>query len=117
MSTRNQKRKAGASVAESENSPETNCPRVRSVIIVEENITEASTFTNESVLGLNSTLENLKTLLGKEITEEMKTLLAQSQRELISAIRSSSLENRICPDDEVVETPIRSVLSLLASAD
>ena len=41
----------------------------------------------------------------------MKTLLAQSQRELISAIRSSSLENRTCPDNEVVETPTRSVLS------
>ena len=36
----------------------------------------------------------------------MKTLLAQSQRELISAIRSSSLENRTNFNDEVMHTPI-----------
>ena len=66
---------------------------------------------DEYVLLLDSTLEILKTPLRKEITEEVKTLLAQSQRELIMAIRSSSLERRTCLYGEIVETPVRSATS------
>ena len=57
------------------------------------------------------TLESLKTSLRKEITEEVKTLLAQSQKELIMAIRSPSLESKTCADEEVVETLVRSTVS------
>ena len=55
-------------VTESENSPEANYLRVQSVLIGEKSITEASTSTNASVLGFDSTLENLKTSLRIEIT-------------------------------------------------
>ena len=93
MSTRNQKKKAGIAVSESESSLTENFPIVCSVVIGEEADTEASTSTNVSAPQIDLFLESLKTTLRKEITEEVKTLLAQSQRELISAIRSSSLES------------------------
>ena len=87
-----------------------NFPIVCSVVIGEEADTEASTSANVSAPQIDLSLENLKTTLRKEITEEVKTLLAQSQKELISAIRSS-LESRTNFNGEILETPIRSLLS------
>ena len=55
---------------------------------------------------VDQSFENLKASLRKELTEEVKTLLEQSQKELIKAIRSSNLENRPDAKDEVLETPV-----------
>ena len=72
MSTRNQKRKAGASVVEFENDSETNYPTVCSVVIGERSTAEPGTSMDESVPLLDATLEILKTSLRKEITEKIK---------------------------------------------
>ena len=71
MSTRNQKKKAGASVVESENDSEANYPRVCSVVMGEGTTAEPGTSMDEFVPLLDSTLEILKTSLRTEITEEV----------------------------------------------
>ena len=111
MSTRSQKRKAGTSVEETEGNQQENLLRVSSVVIGEDVSSEPSTSTNGLTPQVDQSLENLKTSLRKEITEEVKTLLEQSQRELILAIRSSSLENRPSNSDEIIETPTSVTLT------
>ena len=106
MSTKNQKRKAGVSVVESENDGETS-----SVVIEKGTTVEPGISVNESAPLFDFTLQNLRTSLRKELTEEVKTILAQTQIELTMAIRCSSLENRICLDEEVLETPVRSTIT------
>ena len=111
MSTRSQKRKAGVSVEETEDNQQENLLRVSSVVVGEDVSSEPSTSTNGLTPQVDQSLENLKTSLRKEITEEVKTLLEQSQRELILAIRSSSLENRPSNSDEIIETPTSVTLT------
>ena len=79
MSTRNQKRKAGVSVEETEDNQQENLLRVSSVVVGEDVSSEPSTSTNGLTPQVDQSLENLKTSLRKEITEEVKTLLEQSQ--------------------------------------
>ena len=111
MSTRSQKRKAGTSVEETEGNQQENLLRVSSVVVGEDVSSEPSTSTNGLTPQVDQSLENLKTSLRTEITEEVKTLLEQSQRELILAIRSSSLENRPSNSDEIIETPTSVTLT------
>ena len=111
MSTRSQKKKAGMSVGEAEDNLQENLLRVSSVVIGEEVSPEPSSSTNVIAPQVDQSLENLKASLRKEITDEVKTLLEQSQRELILAIKSSSLENRPNNNDEILETPISVTLT------
>ena len=111
MSTRSQKKKAKMSLGEVEDNHQENLLRVSSVVIGVEVSPEPSFSTSAIAPQVDQSLENLKASLRKEITEEVKTLLEQSQRELISAIRSSSLENRPNNNDEILETPISVTLT------
>ena len=90
MSTRSQKRRAGPSVDEVEDNQQENLLRVSSVVIGEETSPVSSSSTSRVAPKTDQSLENLKASLRKELTEEVKTLLEQSQKELILAIKSSS---------------------------
>ena len=52
-----------------------------------------STSTDENVTQNNSEFENLETTLRKEITEEIKTLVAQSQNAIIRAFRPANRDD------------------------
>ena len=60
---------------------------------------------------IDPSFKNLKSTLKKEISEEVKTLLAQSQKELTLAMRSSSSENRTNFNDKNLETPISATFT------
>ena len=111
MSTRSQKRKAGISLEENEEDQSENLLRVSSIIIGEEMDPEPSSSESRTLPQVDQSFENLKASLRKEITEEVKTLLERSQKELIMAIRSSNLENRPINNDEVLETPFSATLT------
>ena len=98
------------SVREAKDNLQENLLRVSSVVIGEEVSPEPSSSTNVIAPQLDKSLENIKASLRKEITEEVKTLLEQSQRELILAIKSSSLENRSNNKsyDEIRRNPTKS---------
>ena len=94
MSPRSQKRRAGISLEENEEDQSENLLRVSSIVIGEEIDPEPSSSACRTVPQVDQSFENLKASLRKEITEEVETLLERSQKELIMATRSSSLENR-----------------------
>ena len=106
MSTRNQKRRAGASIEEPVETQTEVGPRISSVVIGEEVSLDLDPLTDTVIPQETQSLESLKASLRKEITEEVKSLLEQSQRELILAIKSSNLEKRPCTEDEILGTPI-----------
>ena len=96
---------------EAEDNLQENLLRVSSVVIGEEVSPKPSSSTNVIAPQVDQSLENLKASLRKEITEEVKTLVEESQRELLLAIKSSSLENRSNNNDEILETPISVTLT------
>ena len=96
---------------EAEDNLQENLLRVSSVVIGEEVSPELSSSTNVIAPQVDQSLKNLKASLREEITEEVKTLVEQSQRELLLAIKSSSLENRSNNNDEILESPISVTLT------
>ena len=111
MSTRSQKRRAGISLEENEEDQSENLLRVSSIVIGEEIDPEPSSSEKRTLPQVDQSFETLKASSRKEITEEVKTLLEQSQKEIIKVIRSSNMENRPNANDEVLETPISVTLT------
>ena len=99
------------SIEETDKDQSANLLRVSSIVIGEEIDSEPSSSTSRVVPQVDQSFENLKASLRKEITEELKTLLERSQKELIMAIKSSSLEKRPNFNDEVLEPPISATLT------
>ena len=111
MSTRSQKERAEISLEENGEDQSENLLRVSSIVIGEKIDPEPSSSESRTLPQVDPSFENLKAFLRKEITEQVKTLLKQSQKELIMAIRSLKLENRPNTNDEVLKTPISATLT------
>ena len=67
-----------------------------------------STSTDENVTQNNSEFENLESTLREEITEEIKTLVAQSQNAIIRAFRPANRDDTEMMNSDPEITPVRT---------
>ena len=107
MSTRAQKRRAACQEEEEPECEDQSVPRVLSSEFrrVVDNLPSTSVDENMPQ-GLNE-LESLKSSLRKEITEEIKVLVAESQNAIIQALRPVNRSDTESGDLDPETTPVR----------
>ena len=107
MSTRAQKRKAACQEEEVQEYLDPSLSRVISSEF--ERVVDNVPFTSvdENVSQDSKEIENLKSSLRKEITEEIKSLVAESQNAIIQALRLVNRSDTESGDLDPVATPVR----------